>query len=161
MDAIIDPSTDYLWDSVGTTMDAKGTTQHQPGTAAEWQEVRRHAIALIEGANLLVMDGRKLVAPGATMRDEGVQGVLSTTEGQRKFADEHGAFVGYSEALRAAAEQMLQAIDAKSTEGMMAAGGKMDEVCEACHLTFWYPNQVIPKFPENLDKRAPAPTLKK
>jgi hypothetical protein len=147
MDAIIDPSADSLWDSVGTTIDAKGSTQHQPSTAAEWQAARRHAIALIEGINLLLMDGRKIVAPGAAMRDEGAQGVLSTAEGERKFADQHGAFVGYALALRASAEQMLQAIDAKNPEGMMTAGGKMDEVCEACHLTFWYPNQIVPKAP--------------
>jgi hypothetical protein len=27
------------------------------------------------------------------------------------------------------------------------AGGVIDEICEGCHLTFWYPNQVIPSLP--------------
>lgn len=155
MDSVIDPSADALWDSVGTTVDAKGTIQRQPHTDAEWHEARRHAIALIEGTNLLVMDGRKLVAPGTAVLDQDVQGVLSPEEGQKKLDAEHAAFVQFAYALRDVGEQMLKAVDAKNPEGMMAAGATMDEVCESCHLTFWYPNQVIPQLPASLDANKP------
>jgi hypothetical protein len=155
MDAVIDPSADALWDSVGTTVDATGTTQHQPRTDEEWHEARRHAIALIEGVNLLVMDGRKLVAPGAAVLDQNVQGVLSPEEGQKKFDAQHAAFVQFAYALQDVGEQMLKAIDARDPAGMMAAGATMDDVCESCHLTFWYPNQVIPELPASLDANKP------
>ncbi len=157
MDSVIDPSADALWDSVSTTVDASGTTQHQPHTDAEWHEARRHAIALIEGTNLLVMDGRKLVAPGTAVLDQQVQGVLSPEEGQKKFDEQHAAFVQFAYALHDVGEQMLKAIDARSPEDMMAAGATMDEVCESCHLTFWYPNQVIPELPASLDANKPWP----
>lgn len=85
MDAIIDPSADALWDSVSITNTLKGTEYHQPRTDDEWQEARRHAIALIEGTNLLVMEGRKLVAPGAAVLDQNIQGVLSSEEGQKNW----------------------------------------------------------------------------
>jgi hypothetical protein len=155
MDSLIDPSADALWDSVGTTVDAKGTVQHQPRTDEEWHEARRHAIALIEGTNLLVMDGRKLVAPGTAVLDQDVQGVLSPEEGQKKFETQHAVFVQFAYALHDVGEQMLKAIDAKNPEGMMAAGATMDEVCESCHLTFWYPNQVIPDLPATIDANKP------
>jgi hypothetical protein len=151
MDSVIDPSADALWDSVGTTVTSKGTVQHLPHTDEEWKEARRHAIALIEGTNLLVMDGRKLVAPGAAVLDQDVQGVLSPEEGQKKFESDHAAFVQFAYALRDVGEQMLKAIDAKKPEDMMSVGATMDGVCEGCHLTFWYPNQVIPELPANLD----------
>jgi hypothetical protein len=151
MDSVIDPSADSLWDAVGTTVTAKGTVQHAPRTDEEWKQARRHAIALIEGTNLLVMDGRKLVAPGAPVLDQDVQGVLSPEEGQKKLDADHTAFVQFAYALHDVGEQMLKAIDAKNAEGMMTAGATMDGVCEACHLTFWYPNQVIPELPASLD----------
>jgi hypothetical protein len=151
MDSVIDPSADALWDAVGTTVTSKGTVQHQPRTDEEWRAERRHAIALIEGTNLLVMDGRKVVAPGAAVLDQNVQGVLGPEEAQKTFESQHTAFVQFAYALHDVGEQMLKAIDAKNPEGMMAAGATMDEVCEACHLTFWYPNQVIPELPASLD----------
>jgi hypothetical protein len=26
-------------------------------------------------------------------------------------------------------------------EGLSNAGGDIDEACESCHLTYWYPNE--------------------
>ena len=51
--------------------------------------------------------------------------------------------------LRESGTQMLTAIDKKDPTGMMNAGAAMDGVCENCHLTFWYPNQVIPRLPDD------------
>jgi hypothetical protein len=148
MDAVIDPSADALWDSVSITQTKKGTVFHQPHTDEEWQEARRHAIALIEGTNLLIMDGRKLVAPGSAVLDQGTSGVLSSEEGEKVFDSKHAAFVQFARALREAGEQMLASIDKKDSTGMMNAGAAMDGICEGCHLTFWYPNQVIPPLPD-------------
>ena len=147
MDAIIDPSADALWDSVSITTTAKGTVFHQPQSDEQWQQARRHAIALIEGTNLLVMSGRKLVAPGSPVLDQGTSGVLSAEEGQKLFDAKQPTFVQFARALREAGTQMLTAIDKKNPTGMMNAGAAMDGICENCHLTFWYPNQVIPPLP--------------
>jgi hypothetical protein len=159
MDSVIDPSADALWDSVSITQTKKGTVFHQPKTDEEWQEARRHAIALVEGANLLIMDGRKLVAAGSPVLDQGTSGVLSAEEGGKLFDAKHATFVQFAKALREAGSQMLNAIDKKDPTGMMNAGAAMDGVCESCHLTFWYPNQVIPPLPDNfgLSKSSPKP----
>jgi hypothetical protein len=37
------------------------------------------------------------------------------------------------------------------------AGDTMDQVCEGCHLQFWYPGQNIPQFPD----QAPEEDAKK
>jgi hypothetical protein len=159
MDAVIDPSADALWDSVSITETVKGTVFQQPHSDEEWQAARRHAIALIEGTNLLVMDGRKLVAPGSPVLDQGTSGVLSAEEGQKLLDAQHPTFVQFARALREAGTQMLTAIDKKDPTGMMNAGAAMDGVCESCHLTFWYPNQVIPRLPDDFgaSKKAPKP----
>lgn len=159
MDAVIDPAADSLWDSVSITSTGKGTVFHQPHSNEEWQEARRHAIALIEGTNLLIMDGRKLVAPGSPVLDQGTSGVLSAEDGQKLLDSQHATFVQFARALREAGTQMLTAIDKKDPSSMMNAGAAMDGVCESCHLTFWYPNQVIPPLPDDFggSKLAPKP----
>jgi hypothetical protein len=159
MDAVIDPSADALWDSVSVITTPKGTVFHQPQTDEEWREARRHAIALIEGTNLLVMDGRTLVAPGSPVLDQGTSGVLSADAGQKLFDAQYPTFVQFARALRAAGTEMLTAIDKKDPTGMMNAGAAMDGICESCHLTFWYPNQVIPPLPADfgLTKGIPHP----
>jgi hypothetical protein len=144
MEAIIDLNADEVWDSVGTTITLKGVDERQPHTDAEWRKVRLHAIALIEGTNLLMMDGRRLVPEGGHIADEGAQGVLTTAEGEKKLKEEHAAFVAFAGALNDTATRMLKAIDARQVDQMVEIGTEMDEVCENCHIAFWYPTQLLP-----------------
>jgi cytochrome c556 len=53
-------------------------------------------------------------------------------------------FNSLAKALHDAVLVALQAIDAKSPQGLIDAGEKMDNACENCHTTYWYPNQVLP-----------------
>jgi cytochrome c556 len=110
--------------------------------------MRSHAITLMESTNLLVMNGRKVLSPGQTMADEGVQGVISATEVQAKIDTNHEQFVQFSHSLHDVSADMLKAIDARNVQGMLDAGEAIDAACESCHMTFWYPNQVIPEFPD-------------
>lgn len=143
----VDPAADYLWDAVSTTITAAGTDEHQPRTPEEWLQARHRAITLIEATNLLVMEGRRVAAPGKKLEDEGADGILTAAEAQKAIDGNRAAFVQYAHALHDVGEQMLTAIDAKSPKGMEDAGGAMDAVCEACHTTFWYPNQGTAELP--------------
>ncbi|MDY6947905.1 MAG: hypothetical protein SXG53_19535 [Pseudomonadota bacterium] len=140
----IEPSADGLWDAVSTTVTAAGVDEKRPQTEAEWLQMRRHAITLVEAANLLMMDGRKVLAPGQTMADEGVEGVLSSKQVQAGIDANRQQFVQFATLLHDTGEQMLRAVDAKHVQGMLDAGEALDAACESCHLVFWYPNQVIP-----------------
>ena len=44
MDSMVDPSADYMWDSVATIISDKGIEERQPRTPKEWAEIRRKAI---------------------------------------------------------------------------------------------------------------------
>ena len=50
-------------------------------------------------------------------------------------------------ALRAVSLEALQAIDAKSANGLFDVGDRIDTACENCHRQYWYPNEVIPEVP--------------
>ena len=137
MDGIIDPSADVLWDSVAYIASSKGIEDRQPRTDAEWKAVRKSAITLIEAANLLSMPGRS-VAPAQ------VSGGLTPAEIQQRIDSSHDAFVQFARNLQEAGLQALAAIDSRNAEGLMDAGGRIDAACEACHVTYWYPNERHP-----------------
>jgi len=138
--SVVDPAADTLWDSVGSTVSAKGTEDRRPRTDDEWQQMRRSAITLIESTNLLMMEGRRIVSVGGKLADEGLPGVLNATEAQQHLDTQHPAFVQFARALHDVGEEMLKAVDAKNPEAMLEVGTKLDEVCESCHTTFWYPS---------------------
>jgi hypothetical protein len=150
MQSEVDASADSIWDAVETTTSNSGDENKQPRTPEEWQEVRRNAIVLIEAANLLTVDKRKLSA--APFPAEAA-GALDSAEIEKRIATNRTAFNQYALTLRQTAQTMLTAIDAKDPNALVSAGGVLDEVCESCHMTFWYPNQSIPPFPRKGDPR--------
>src|SRR5690349_9000814 len=65
MQSLVAPSAQGIWDSVGTISNAKGTVNLEPRTDAEWAAVRRHAVALMESTNLLLIPGRHIAPAGS------------------------------------------------------------------------------------------------
>ena len=113
----VDPSADSLWESVSTIVTAAGVEEHQPRTDEEWHAVRHHAIVLMEAGNLLMMDGRRIAAPGMKLEDEGIQGILTAAEAQHTIDANRAGFVGFASALHDVGAQMLKAIDEKNPQG--------------------------------------------
>jgi hypothetical protein len=147
MAGMIDPAADFLWASVSTTVTEGKTVEKQPHTDQEWAEVRRQAIVLAEGANLIMMDGRHVVKEGSNLEDHGTPGNLTAAESEQAIAKNRASFIAFAQALRDVGRSMLDAADAKNPQGLIDAGDTMDQVCEGCHLEFWYPGQKIPLFP--------------
>jgi hypothetical protein len=144
MDGIIDPCADVLWDSVAYIATAKGVEDRQPRTDEEWKTVRNSAITLIEAANLLSMPGRRVAATHGPTDTPPGNGELSHAEMQQRIDSTHDSFTQFARNLQDAALKALSAIEAKDAQGLMDAGGTIDEACEACHMTYWYPHQNRP-----------------
>jgi hypothetical protein len=152
MQAEVDKAADGVWDAVATISTESGTEEHHPRTPEEWAEVRLSAIALIESTNLLVMDGRQV---GAKEFPAEADGALDSRQIQALIDAKRPQFNAFAAALRENALKALAAIDAKDPAALVKAGGEIEAVCEACHLTFWYPNQIIPPFPKDDDPSRP------
>jgi hypothetical protein len=148
MDGIIDPSADILWDSVAYIAGPKGIEDRQPRTDEDWKRVRYAALTLIEATNLLSMPGRKVANDGnpaaahpATDPPPTGLGELTHPEIQSRIDSSHGVFAQFARNLQDAGLKALTSIDARDPAGLMEAGGVIDEACEACHVTYWYPKQ--------------------
>jgi hypothetical protein len=138
MDSIVDPAGDYIWKSVATSVDSKGFHETQPHTAIEWHEFRRRAVILVEAANLIAVPGRR-VANGTKTVEDG--GLLEVEKIQRRLDAQHDELVDFAGALRDIGVKLVAAADQQDATAVTEHGGTLDEVCEACHKVFWYPDE--------------------
>lgn len=142
MQSVVAPGAQGLWDAVGTISNAKGTVNLEPKTDAEWAAVRRHAIALVESTNLLLVPGRHIAPSDALVlraeeADPGAE--LPPAEIEKRVQANWPAWTGMAHALHDSAMAVLKTIDKKDAAGLETTGSDLDGVCESCHLTFWYP----------------------
>jgi hypothetical protein len=137
MESIIDPSADTLWGAVGTVVDNEGVHEMFPKTEEEWQEPRRAAVRIVEGGNLLIMPGREAAPPGAKSEAPGAE--LEPPEITVLIKEKRTSFDAFARALQGVGMEALGAINAKDTSLLLEVGARMENVCEGCHQTFWYP----------------------
>ncbi len=102
---------DVIWGSVATIVTTAGTEERRPHTPEEWVVVRNSGVLLAESGNLMMMVPR---------------------------AYDGGDWMKLSQELVETGAQAMRAADAKSVEGLFAAGEKIDDVCERCHRLYAY-----------------------
>jgi hypothetical protein len=142
MDSIVDPSADVVWGAVGTVVDQDGAHDTFPKSQEEWLNVRRAAIRIVEGANLLMMPGREAAPPGSKSEAPGVE--LEPPEITVLMRKNRTAFDTFARALQTVGAEAVQASDAQDTAALLEIGGRMQDVCESCHQIFWYPGAKQP-----------------
>jgi len=138
MNSVIDPSVDVVWNSVKTVIDHGRPIEHAPATDQEWAEVRRHALIVSEGANLLMMPGRPVAPPGAGSLAPGIE--LAPEEVRALIDQSPGGWNQFARALQDSLQPALAAIDKKDPQALFESGDEIDAICESCHQVFWYPN---------------------
>src|SRR5262245_30218857 len=138
MDSMVDPSGDFLFESLKEIADEKGVRQIAPETDEDWAMVRRHALILLEAPNLLTMEGRKVANSGEKAEYPEVE--LQPEQIQMLIDGDRPAFIRRARRLQDSAAATLKAIDAKAKDAMLKALVSIDHACENCHLHYWYPN---------------------
>jgi hypothetical protein len=139
MDSIIDPNAEAVWQAVGFTVDASGMHERSPQNDEEWRAVRRNAISLLEGSNLLLIPGRRVAQPHEKSENPGIE--LEPAEMERLIEQDKESFYQLAHGLHDKVMIALKAIDAKDKEALLASGTAIDQACENCHVKYWYPNE--------------------
>lgn len=106
---VLEPAADVIWDSAGTIITAEGRQELAPSTDEGWEEVVRASATLVEAGNLLMLPGR---APG----DDWIE---------------------YSQALIGTGRLAMDAARAQDPDALFDAGGRVYQVCKACHNQYW------------------------
>jgi hypothetical protein len=138
MDSMVDPSGDFMFESIQEIADEKGVRQIAPQTDEDWANVRRHVFILLEAPNLLTMEGRKVAQPHEKAQNPNVE--LQPEEIQKMIDADRPAFIRRAKRLQDAAESALKAVEAKDKDALFKAIDTIDKACENCHLHYWYPN---------------------
>jgi hypothetical protein len=136
MESIVDPSADGIWDSVEIVATLQGTEEKRPRTDEDWKGLRKHAVALVEASNLLLIPGRRVAQPG--QRAEFPSADLHPEEVEAAIAKYPEAWGNRAHVLHDAATETLHAIEAKDVKQLLDAGDVLDQACESCHRAYWY-----------------------
>jgi cytochrome c556 len=142
---IVDTNADVVWLSVTTVASDKGLIETRPKNDAEWARVRQGAVTLAEAANLLMIPGRHVARPGEKSVTPGVE--LEPSEMEELINKDRESFYRHAKALYDAAMLAVDAIDKKDADRVFEVGENIDQACEQCHRSYWYPNEKIPELP--------------
>lgn len=143
--SLIDGAADDVWLAVTTTQTAQGTVEVAPKTEQDWLKVRHGAVRLAEGANLLMMPGRKVAQPHEKSETPGIE--LEPEEMDALIAKDRAAYYQRARALHDAAMLALAAVEAKDAQKLFEVGETIEHACEGCHSAYWYPNEKVPAPP--------------
>ncbi len=137
MKSMIDPSADFLFQSMQSIGDDSGVREIAPETEEQWQDVRSRLLVLQQLPDLFRVPGLRAARP----RDRSMnpEGENEPAEVQALLDADRADFQRRAEKLRDAATAALQAVEAKDKAGLMRGLEGIDVACELCHLKYWYP----------------------
>ena len=110
MRAVVDPSADVLWASVGSVVTTEGVEDFFPRTEEEWIKIENAAITLMESGNLLMLGER---------------------------AQDQEEWMTRSLALVDAGQLGLDAARSRNPDQIFKIGGDVFAACDNCHQLYW------------------------
>jgi hypothetical protein len=148
---MLDPASDYVFDSVSTVIGKNGRVETEPKTDEDWERVRIGAVTLAEGAYLLKIP-RPFAPPGDENNSTGPEPEeLSPAQIKAKLERDPVLWNAKIEALRNVGLEVLDIVKRKDVNELWDAGENLDQACENCHLEYWYPGEK--EYLRKLDRR--------
>lgn len=142
MKDVIAPQANILWEVGNKALDDDGNPDASRIAAGDWdrlaaagQRMREMSVALATAERLAV------AAPGEKIDGEGGPEGASAAQVQVFIDADRVGFAQHARALEAAAASFVTAAQAKDAAKVAEVAGTLDQVCEACHAKFWYPQQ--------------------
>jgi hypothetical protein len=149
---MIDPLADNIFDAVSTVVTNKGTVETVPRTDEDWEKVQIGAVTMVEGASLLEVP-RSFAPPGDENNSTGPNAVeLAPAQILAKLKRDPVEWNARIEALRNVGLEVLDIVKRKDVNELWDAGQNLDEACENCHRSYWYPGETK-QFYQKLDRR--------
>jgi cytochrome c556 len=100
------------------------------------------AVAMSASAKTLgETTGIKVVAPGGKIQSEGTPDGATAAQVQAAIDADPKGFATFATQLVAVADEIAAATTARDAKKTDDAQNRLNDVCMACHVKFWYPNQ--------------------
>jgi len=152
MQYTIDPLGDYIFDAVSTEVSKKGIVEHVPKTQEDWDKVMMGGVSIAEAAYLLKVK-RPFAPPGDLNNSVGPDAVeLPPAAIMAKVEKDPVEWNARIEALRNVGLATIDVAKRKDVKQLWDAAENLDEACENCHRSYWYPLE-NDAFYSKIDKR--------
>jgi len=142
MKDVVAPQADRLWDVGNRGMNDNGEPDGSGLSAQDWEKLA-DAAGKMKAAATSMATAREIIAapPGVTIGEEGAPGAATAQQIQAFIAKDPQGFTTHAAELADIADVYIQAAAGRDAVKLQDAAGRMDAVCEACHMQFWYPEQ--------------------
>jgi cytochrome c556 len=117
----------------------KGTVERIPTTDEEWAKLRYQAVTLAEASNLILMEGRRVAAPGDKGERASDPNALAPEKIEELIGKDRANWTKFAQAMHQAAMTAIKAVDSRKSEAVSDAGNDINTACEDCHKQYWYP----------------------
>jgi hypothetical protein len=141
MKYMIDPVADNIFNAVGTVVTKDGVVDREPTSDEDWEKIQIGAISLAEASDLLRVP-RAFAPPGDLNNSTGPNAVeLSPDQIAAKVTRDPVEWNARIETLRNASLAVLDIVKKKDVGALWDAGEILDQACENCHRSYWYPGE--------------------
>jgi len=138
---LIDPASDFVFDSVGTVISRRRPVETEPRTDRDWERVRFGATTMAEAIYLLKIP-RPFAPPGDENNSSGPEPEeLSPAQIKAKLEADPVLWNAKIEALRNVGLEVLEIVKKRDVNALWDASEDLDTACETCHVNYWYPNE--------------------
>jgi hypothetical protein len=139
MKDVVAPQANTLWDVGNRGMDDNGNPSGKQLSAKDWTNLGSSAQAMKDAAIAMMAPGIKAAAPGFKLDGEGSPGVATVADIQAAIDKDPKGFSAHAKDLADVSDLFLAASKGTDATKLLEAAGKLDTVCENCHMKYWYP----------------------
>ena len=143
MTGSIDPVADVIWTLSSKAYGDDGNAQPGLLSDADWRGIAQAARKLHDGAAIIVANpDLEVVRPGTKILDEGtVPEAVTAAQVESYVARDLAGLADHARKLSDIALRIEAVAKARDPATTVKLSEELDNVCEACHQRFWYPDQ--------------------
>jgi hypothetical protein len=131
-----------IWDVSNNAQDDQGNPDASKMKSTDWNRLVGAGGKMKEAAQSLAQADRVMAAaPGQKIEGEGTPGAFGAKQVQSAIDANPKAFRAFAQALAVSMDQVVSAAQTKNATKLFDVSGRLDQLCEDCHLQFWYPEQ--------------------
>jgi hypothetical protein len=143
MKNVVAVQTQVIWDVGNNAQDDSGNPDPKKLTAANWAKAGDAASKVKDALQSLARAPHVMAAaPGQKIDGEGgTPGAFGAKEVQKAIDAQPKVFQAFAIQLSGSMDELLAAVKARNAQKFFDVSGRLDQECESCHQTFWYPDE--------------------
>jgi hypothetical protein len=142
MKTVVAPQSQVIWDVGNAAADDSGNPSAAKMKPEDWAKIAAAAGNVRRASQALTQATRVIAAaPGQKIQDEENPGAFNAMQVQKAIDAAPTVFKAFAQLLTLSMDEVLASTQKKDVAKLGDVSGRLDQLCEQCHLQFWYPNQ--------------------